>query len=343
MVLQTMIDSMTEPEWRRSAGNFADYNIYQTWPYQKVRGQMDNQDISRIVIEDENGDIEMMGQVRIKHVKTLGLRIGYCQWGPLVRGRNGAFRCSAQALNMLYAAYVGKRVNVLRIVPNVRNDAAGQEFARLLEANGFRSVRSAEPYHTMFLSLNSTDQALRKKMHQSWRRKLKKAENHNIEIIQGTDDESITILKDLYLERMRSKRITGLDPQVFVPTQRMLSDTEKINVIVAYYDGEPVTAHATSNLGDTGILLLVASNEKGLVCQSAYLAWWKAISLSNRAGMKNYDVGGIDFKKNTTVSQFKAGMGGQEVSYIGTFDACSGVYAKATWGLAETMYRVLKK
>ena len=142
---------------------------------------------------------------------------------------------------------------------------------------------------------------------------------------------------------MRRKRITGLDTEVFVHSQRMLSAAEKINVIVAYYDGEPVTAHATSNLGDTGILLLVASNEKGLACHSAYLAWWKAISASHRAGMKYYDVGGIDFENNTTVSRFKAGMGGQEAFHIGNFDACSNLCAKATWRCVDKLYQKLKK
>lgn len=343
MALEMMIDSVTETEWRRHAGNFADYSIYQTWPYQHVRGEMDNQDVSRIVIKGENGSIEMMGQVRIKHVKTLGLRIGYCQWGPLVRRIDNGLRCSAEALNMLHKAYVGTRVNVLRIVPNVRNDEAGQEFARLLEANRFHNVRSVEPYRTMLLSLNCAEQILRKRLHQSWRRKLRKAESKGIEIRECTDEESITILKKLYLETMRRKGVKGLNSQVFVRTQRTLSADEKINVIVAYYNGEPVTAHATSNLGDTGILLLVASNEKGLACHSSYLAWWRAIGASHRAGIKNYDVGGIDFENNTTVSQFKAGMGGEEAFHIGTFEACSGSCARAAWRLTENIYRILKR
>ncbi len=244
---------------------------------------------------------------------------------------------------MLYDAYVGKRVNVLRIVPNVPNDEVGQEFARLLKASGFCSVRGFEPYHTMVLSLNSSEQALRKKLHQSWRRKLKKAESKDIEIRECTDEDSITILKDLYLERMRSKGATALEPEVFVRTQRMLSDDEKMDVILAYCDGEAVTAHATSNLGDSGVLLLAASNEKGLTCHSAYLAWWRAVGASCRAGMKYYDVGGIDFENNTTVSQFKAGMGGRETSHIGAFDACSNLYAKMTWRLIDKLYRKLKK
>ena len=79
---------------------------------------MSNQDISRFVIKDENGEAVAMGQVRIKHVKPIGLRIGYIQRGPLVRGRNGRLRCSAEALNAVCEAYLGEKVNILRIVPN---------------------------------------------------------------------------------------------------------------------------------------------------------------------------------------------------------------------------------
>lgn len=343
MAHKVIIDNISKEDWEQCASHFADYNIYQTWAYQETRSKMDNQDVSRIVVKNDNGSVETMGQVRIKHVKTLGLRIGYFQWGPLVRGTNGTLRCSAKALNLLCGAYLGTRVNVLRVVPGVCHDEAGQEFARLLEASGFHHIASAKPYHTMFLSLNCPEDVLRKNLRQSWRRKLKKAEGVGIEIRECTDEASLVILGKLYQEMARRKKIKGLDPRVFIRTQHMLSDAEKMNVVVANYDGEPVTAHLTSNLRGIGILLLVASSKKGLACGASYLAWWKAITLSNRLGMKEYDVGGIDFEDNPTVSRFKAGMGGDDRFHIGTFEAYSNAAVRNIWLTAEKIYRTFKK
>ena len=116
-----------------------------------------------------------------------------------------------------------------------------------------------------------------------------------------------------------------------------------MSLIMAYYDGEPVAVHVTSNLGDTAVALLVAGNEKGYSCWSSYLAWWKALTASNDKGMKPFDCGGIDFENNPNVSRFKAGMGGQEKSRIGVFEAYTNFVVKGVFRNANTIYKKLKK
>lgn len=343
MTYKVNIDNFDRKEWEQCAKEFADYSIYQTWPYQQVRAEMAGQKVSRFIIKDENGHVTSMGQVRIKHVKIVGLKIGYVQRGPLVRRKNGTMKCTVEALEELRKAYLGTKVNVLRIVPNVCNNEAGQEFAKILETSGFHHIQSVAPYHTMLLLLNCSEEMLRKRLHQSWRRKLKKAEAAGIEITEDTDEVSFAILEKLYLETVRQKGFKGLDPQQFVRAQPILSNAEKMSIIVACYNGEPITAHATTNLGDTAILLLVASNGKGLEFGASYLVWWKAIAASMRVGMKKYDVGGIDYKNTPHVSRFKAGMGGHEVFYIGAFEVYGNLYAKIMWNVAERIYRSVKK
>lgn len=340
---KAIVDNINQEEWEHYASNFADYNIYQTWPYQQVRGEMDGQKVSRVVIKDENGNATAMCQVRIKHIKLLGLRVGYVQWGPLVRRKNGTMKCTVEVLKELRNAYLGTRVNVLRIVPSVCDNERGQEFAKILQSSGFQYVQSVAPHHTMLLLLNCSEEILRKRLHQSWRRKLKKAENAGIKITEDTDEVSFAILEKLYLETVRRKGFKGLDPQQFVRAQSILSDAEKMRIIVAYYNGEPITAHVTTNLGDTAILLMVASNEKGLEFGASYLVWWKAIVASMRRGMKKYDVGGIDYKKNPHVSRFKAGIGGEECSHIGAFEACNSLVVRNIWRVTEKTYRFIKK
>jgi len=119
MTYEVIVDSVSREEWEGYAANFADYSIYQTWPYQQVRAEMDGQEVSRVIIKDERGHVVTMSQVRIKHVKPLGLRIGYVQWGPLVRATNGTLKCTLGALKALCKAYVGTKIDVFRIVPNM--------------------------------------------------------------------------------------------------------------------------------------------------------------------------------------------------------------------------------
>lgn len=343
MACEVIVDNINREDWERYAGNFADYSIYQTWPYQQVRAEMDGQEVSRVVIKDENGHVATMCQIRIKHVKLLGLRIGYVQWGPLARAMDGTLKCSVEALRALRETYVGTKVNVLRVVPNVFEDETGLEVVQMLEASGFEYVRTVTPYRTIMFPLDGSEEELKRRLHRNWRRNLKKAENAGIEIKRGCENELFDILERLYLEALERKGFKGLNPEEFARPRRMLSGHEKLIVTVAYFDGEPVTALTTSNLGDTGLDILAANNEQGLKCGSSFLAYWNAFDASRRAGMKRYDLGGIDPEKNPNVYQFKSRMGGQEVSHVGAFEAFSSLRAKTTWRMAEKIYHMLKR
>lgn len=343
MSCEIIIDEVDKAQWEQYARGFADYSIYQTWAYQQVRAETDRQQISRFVVRDESGQVVTMGHVRIKHVTPLGIRIGYMQWGPLVRGEGDTLRCSVEALQRVREAYLGSRANVLRVNPNIRDDKLGQEFAKMLEASGLQKVRGLAPYHTMYIPLQESQDVLRKRLRQSWRRMLMKAEKAGLTVSEHDGQEAFAVLERLYLEVVQRKKFQPTDHNVFAAAQRELSTAEKMSMIWAYRDGEPAVCHLASNLGDTGVFLIGASSGIGLTCRAAYLAWWRALLLANRLGMKRYDVGGIDFETTPNVSRFKAGLGGDEVFHIGIFEAYLGPAVKTIWHVTAKAYDLLRR
>ncbi len=343
MACEVIIDKVNQKDWERYASNFADYNIYQTWAYQQVRAQKDGCDVSRAVIKDENDKVVTMCQIRIKHIKPLSLRIGYAQWGPLLRDKDNKITCSIEALQQLRAAYFGTKVNVFRIVPNAYADEYGQVLAGMLQSAGFDYAPKIKPYRTFILSVDDSEENIRKRLRKSFRRDLKYAEKAGIETKEGTGRKFCSILENLYFELLKRKGFKGLDPQEFIMTQDMLSTPEKMNIIVACLDGEPVAVHLTSNLGNKAIVLLAASNEKGLRCGASYLVWYNSAVSALHAGMKWHDLGGIDPDNNPNVYQFKSRMGGKEVSYIGAFEASTSMTVKKVWQTAEKVYRLVSK
>jgi lipid II:glycine glycyltransferase (peptidoglycan interpeptide bridge formation enzyme) len=343
MAYEVNVDNFDRDDWEHYAEEFADYSIYQTWAYQQVRAEMDGQDISRVVIKDENGKVVTMCQVRIKHVKPIGLKIGYGQWGPLFRRKDGNVRCTIEALRKLREAYVGTKLSVLRVVPNIYKDETGEKISEMLICSGFQHVRSAAPYQTMMLRVDDSGEGIRKRFGKSFRRDLNHAEKATIEIREGTGGEFCAILEKLYLELLKRKGFKGLEPQVFIKAQSMLSTPEKMNIIVAYLGNEPVAVHLASNLGDTAIALLAASNEQGLSCGSSYIVWYRSAVSALNAGMKLYDVGGIDPDNNPNVYRFKSRMGGEEVFHIGAFDACSRACTKVAWRVCEKICNLVKR
>jgi len=343
MACDVIIDNFDKTQWEHYAKGFADYSIYQTWAYQQVRAEMDNQKISRIVIKDGDSDVATMCQVRIKCIRPFRFKIGYVQWGPLFRDGDGKITCTRETLEKLRQAYLGGTVHVLRLVPNLLTDEREQTFAEMLQEAGFYRVPILKPYRSFVLPTDDSEEEIRKRLRKSFRRDLKKAEKAGIEIRQGHDREFCKILEDLYLASIKRKGFKGLDPQEFVKTQSMLSSSEKMNIIVAYLDGEPIAAHLASNLGDTGVVLLAASNEKGLTCGASYLIWYKGAVAACCAGMKRYDLGGIDPDSNPNVYQFKSRMGGKECFHIGAFEAYSSSHVKIIWRICERIYRHIKK
>jgi lipid II:glycine glycyltransferase (peptidoglycan interpeptide bridge formation enzyme) len=343
MPYDVIVDDIGPDQWEQCAREFADYSVYQTWAYQETRAKADRQQISRIIIKDDNGSVMTMCQIRIKHVKPLGFKIGYIQWGPLIRAKDGTIKCCSRVLNILRETYVGTKVNVLRIVPNVIDDQVGKDVSSVLKSCGFERVQSVRPYRTMILPLDIDESEMRNRLHRSWRRYLKRAEKNDIEIRQGTDIEFLELLDKLYTSALERKKFKGLDPKEFVETQKLLSPHEKMNIVLAYYQGQVVTAHATSHLGDTALGILAASNEEGLKCWASYKVWWKTLLAGKQAGMTKYDLGGIDPVGNPNVYQFKLRMGSKEIFHIGAFEAYSSVPARIVWYMSEKIYNLLKR
>jgi len=268
------------------------------------------------------------------------LKVGYVQWGPLFRAADNSIICTKEALQcLIQMCFHEGIVNVLRVVPNAEVNHRGDEFSALLTAVGFEKVSYLKPYFTMMLKVDDSEEHIRGRLHRSWRRYLNRAESRDIEIREGTDGEYFNVLEHLYESAIERKKFKGLAPQVFVRTQQLLSSREKMHIIVAFWRGDPVTAHATSHLGDMALGVLAASSEKGLECDASYLVWWQTLLAAKRAGSKRYDLGGIDPRENPKVYQFKRRMGAEECKYIGAYDICMNTAVKYLWFGAEHIYR----
>lgn len=335
-------DGVGGQEWEAYAREFADYSIYQTWPYQQVRSETERQDISRAAVQDSQGKIRTLCQVRIKKVPLLGMRIGYVQSGPLMLDRYRNVVCTSECIDALRDAYLREKVNVLRIVPNVRNDECGLQVVNILESCGFRKARGVMPYRTLLVSLVGAEDEILGRIHRDCRRILRKAEKQ-IEIAESTSDESFEILEELYEGAKMRKGFGGIDASVFRRAQQMLPCEHKLQILVARYNGRPVTAHATAHLGDTAVPVITASNNDGLKHGAAYLVWWKAYLCARKRGMEYYDLGGIDEKTNPKGHLFKRRMGGTEVYHIGAFDACNAIAARMAWRMLSAAYKYCKK
>lgn len=342
MSVSIEIDSFDCQTWERYAQEFADYNIYQTWPYQDNRCKMSRQQISRAIVRDNTGSVCLMCHVRIKKIPLLGLRVGHVQWGPLVLKKDRGFLCGKEVFIKLRNAYLSSKVDVLRLVPNLINNENGSKFSEILSSSGFEHVKSVKPYRTFIIRCDSEEE-IRKNFSKSFKRNLKKAEKAKLEIKNGINEEYSSILGELYIELKKRKEFAGLDICEFLVPQSILSLNEKMHFTIVYVDGIPSTALLSTNLGDKAIILLAASNELSRKNCGAELAWYQGVMYAKKMGMKWCDLGGIDPDKNPNVYRYKSRMGGEDVFHIGCYEACSSLLKKTFWQILEKAYRVIKK
>jgi lipid II:glycine glycyltransferase (peptidoglycan interpeptide bridge formation enzyme) len=234
-------------------------------------------------------------------------------------------------------------INVLRVVPNLRNDEVGEKIGGLLEFSGFKKNQRVAPYRTFIVSLKEPEEEILARIHRESRRILKKAEKMLIEVRQGTSHEFFEILENLYAGAKERKGFEGVDSAEYAKTQQMLAQNDKAIVLIAYYDGQPITAHATTHFGTTAVPILTASNETGLSCGTSYLLWWRAYLIAKSLGMERYDLGGVDPDRNPDGYRFKKRMGGDETFYLGAFEMYKNSIVERLWHAAEGAHRLLKK
>lgn len=340
--MNILVDSFGRQEWKQYSKIFKDNSIYQAWEYQEVRAERAGQQISRIMIMNDTQKPILMAQMRIQRVPTVGLKIGYVQSGPLIQNQELDVSALSEALAALKQLYFKKKVDVLRIIPNIVKDQVGEKIENCLLSAGFVRAANHKPYQTIMVSLIESADDIMSRIDRESRRNIRKAEKANIELQEGNSLELFAILEDMYSKAKDRKGFLGINSDEFAEVQKRMDGDDKARILVSYQDNEAISAHATTHFGNTAIPIITANTIKGLQSGSSYLIWWKAYLSAKESGLMFYDLGGIDEKENPKGYLFKKRMGGQEVFHIGAFDACVSRWAGLQWWCAEKAYNYLK-
>jgi lipid II:glycine glycyltransferase (peptidoglycan interpeptide bridge formation enzyme) len=342
MSYEVMSDNINREQWEKFANHFADHSLYQTWAYQKARTGKRNQRISDVEISDDNGT-RLLALTRIIKVPLIGLRIGYIQWGPLLR-RQGQSAClDSEALKCLRDHCLSKWVDVLRITPNIYTTEVGEDYKEVMTSAGFERVHRIKPYHTMLFPLDIDQEQMRMRFHNKWRAALRKAEKNGMTVHETQDAQMLSQFEEIYKKSIQKKKFKGLNVSEFIQTQQKLQPSQKLNMIVIKKENDLLSVDINSYLGDTALGLFQSTTEQGLSLGASYLAWWHTFLAAKRAGMRRYDMGGIDPVGNPNVYQFKLRMGGDEAFHLGCFDAYADKWAKCLCIVLDHIYQSIKR
>jgi lipid II:glycine glycyltransferase (peptidoglycan interpeptide bridge formation enzyme) len=315
------IDRVTATDWDHLLQDFADASIYQTWSYGATRWGEGN--LSHLVFK-RGTDVLGLAQLRIARTPVVGSGVAYLRWGPLFRRHHTqpdgeVFR---QFIGALQKEYVSERGLALRILPNAFSGTSeGQLCETILKQSGFKIAEDNSLYRTTRVDLSPPLEEVRRKLDQKWRNQLNQSERNNLAISEGTDAASWKVFEGLYCDMMARKSFdTTVSIKEFAQIQETLPENLKMYVFIARAEGEPVAGIACSFMGDTGIYLLGATNERALKLRAANLLQWEATKRLKQLGIRYYDLGGIDPEINPGGFHFKQGLSGQDVSQLPAYD-----------------------
>jgi lipid II:glycine glycyltransferase (peptidoglycan interpeptide bridge formation enzyme) len=318
------IDRIGPNDWSEILPRFDDATIYQTWSYGSVRWGQDH--LSHVVLK-RDGEVVGAAQARIIKIPILGAGIAYIPFGPLWRlhGRQKDLGSFQQVVRALYNEYVLKQGLLLRVIPNEINDDADMIHS-ILQEEGLVWRESIPSYRTFLIDLSLPSEQLRKSLDQKWRNCLNRAGKNGLRVVEGFDDNLYNLFSNIYEEmHERKKFFEFVDINKMRAVQKDLQDHFKMTIMLCEFEAEPVSAVVCTAIGDTGIYLLGATNDKGRTLQASYLVQWRVIEWLKARGCRWYDLGGIDPEKNPGTYHFKAGLSGRlgkEVRYLGQFDGC---------------------
>lgn len=315
--LDVQVDGQTAESWSAVLAQFSDATIYQTWAYGAVRWGAHR--LSHLVLRSD-GQVLAAAQLRIARLPLLPAGVAYLRWGPLceIQGQPFEPAVAAEMVARLCCEYVKRRGLALQIIPHAfsasnRATALQAAFTR----SGFHPEPSLGHYRTILVDLHPVSEVVRKRLDGKWRNQLNRAEKNGLVLDVSDGREAYLEFVRLYDAMWERKQFaTSVDVGEFGRIQELLSASARMQTFLARKDGEAIGALVCSQMGDTAIYLLGATNERGRELKAAYFLQWQAMLWLKERGACRYDLGGIDPETNPGGYHFKRGFGGDEVSRV---------------------------
>jgi lipid II:glycine glycyltransferase (peptidoglycan interpeptide bridge formation enzyme) len=317
---QIEVDGQTCESWSKVIAQFADASIYQSWAYGTVRWGERN--LSHLILK-RDGQIVAAAQLRIVRPSFLPMGIAYLRWGPLCQRKGEALNpeIARKMSDCLRDEYSRRRKLALQVLPNAYTGSSRSSvFDEALSQSSLKADLRKSSYRTILVDLSPDVAAIRKRLDQKWRNQLNRSEKNGLQLEVNDGREGYREFMLLYEPMWERKRFkTSVDVEEFDRIRELLTDSEKMKIFLAKEGDRSIGALVFSLMGDTGIYLLGANNERARELKAAYYLQWQTMLWLKEQGANWYDLGGIDPEANPGGYHFKKGMSGLDAAYMPSY------------------------
>jgi lipid II:glycine glycyltransferase (peptidoglycan interpeptide bridge formation enzyme) len=133
------------------------------------------------------------------------------------------------------------------------------------------------------------------------------------------NQKNIEYLVSLYQDLQLRKGFAGLANQlIFLLAKRnSTSKNWSFNLFQCSINGQNVGMRATVHHGSVATDLVVATTECGDHSDANTALYWSSILYAKEAGMKYFDIGGLNSETAKGVADFKRGLGAEIFEHVG--------------------------
>ena len=206
--------------------------------------------------------------------------------------------------------------------------------------------RSEQPETSLLLDLSLGEKELLAQMKRKGRYNIGLAEKRGIRVVKGrkarghdTREDFVSLFFQLLQQTTERDQFSGHDEHYY---QRMLRSLPMAEVMVAFYEEQPIAAGIFVFFEEVALYYYGASSNDHRELMAPYLLQWEAIKEAKKRGCRSYDFLGIapdgagEDHPWSGISSFKRKFGGRVVHYPQALD----LVFRPCW---YAMYRLLKR
>jgi lipid II:glycine glycyltransferase (peptidoglycan interpeptide bridge formation enzyme) len=296
---------------QKSQYNKSVTHVMQSWQWGEFREQMGVK-LSRFGLYDDKKLIDAF-QITFHKIPFLNQYVGYLPKGPFPD------QDLAKALKE-----IGQKNNCafIKLEPNIKINNSQSKID-----NSFKtSPKPMFSKHNFLLDLTPSEERLLANMHPKTRYNIRVAEKHGVKVEDRTDDGALEIYLKLYFETTKRQGFAGHNANYHRTVFKTLKEAGLAKLMIATYEGEPLTAWCVFIFKDTIYYAYGGSSKSHPEVMSNNLVCWEVIKLGKKLGLKTFDMWGAlgsdPDPKDPWIGfhRFKKGYGGELVEYIGTYD-----------------------
>lgn len=315
-------------DWAQIIEKFKDGNIFQTFAYGAETWGVQNLD--HFVLKYDN-EIVSAAQIWIKKIPFLNKSIAHISYGPvwILKEKDINITILKNALRALFSEYVENRNFLLRVRPNIIEGSHGanlNDWVDVFEEENLRLEKSEYRYRTIKLDLNSDLEDIKSNFRKSWRKCLRRAEKNSLDIIVTDKESDLLEFEKLYMKMMERKNVSEYieDVSKWININKKLYDSLKLKLFLTKNKTDIISGIIISKIGDTALGLMSASSKIDIENKynSTYLLDWEIIKYLKTINCRYYDLRGYSPKSYPGPSYYKAGVGGDDVRFVGIYEGC---------------------